>query len=76
MEDTYRIWGRKVNGQGHVTFDLLLENFNMGHNFFILRDRAFKVGICVPIWQGISDGNINFEHMNSNMTFDLLLNNF
>ena len=31
-----------------VTFDLLLKNFNIGHNFFILRDRSFIFGMCVP----------------------------
>ena len=30
-----------------VTFDLLLKNFNTGHNFFILRDGAFIFGMCV-----------------------------
>ena len=30
-----------------VTFDLLLKNFNIGHKFFILGDRAFIFGICV-----------------------------
>ena len=24
------------------------ENFNIGHNFFILSDRAFIFGMCVP----------------------------
>ena len=31
-----------------VTFDLLLKNFNIGHNFFIERDRAFIFGMCIP----------------------------
>ena len=31
-----------------VTFDLLLKNFNIGHNFFIVRDRAFIFGMCIP----------------------------
>ena len=31
-----------------VTFDLLLKNFNIGHNFFIVRDGAFIFGMCVP----------------------------
>ena len=32
-----------------VTFDLhvLLTNFNIGHNYFILKDKAFRFGICV-----------------------------
>ena len=37
-----------VKGQGHVTFDLLLKNFIIRHNFFILRDRAFIFGMCLP----------------------------
>ena len=31
-----------------VTFDLLLKNFNIGHNFFILRDGALIFGMYVP----------------------------
>ena len=31
-----------------VTFDLLLKNFNIGHNFFIVRDRAFIFGMWIP----------------------------
>ena len=31
-----------------VTFGLLLKNFNIGHNFFILWDKAFIFGMCVP----------------------------
>ena len=31
-----------------VTFDLLLKNFNIGHNFFIVRDRAFRFGMWIP----------------------------
>ena len=31
-----------------VTFDLLLKNFNIGHNFFIIWDKAFIFGMCVP----------------------------
>ena len=31
-----------------MTFDLLLKNFNIGHNFFNLRDKAFIFGMCVP----------------------------
>ena len=31
-----------------VTFDLLLKNFNIGHNFFVLRGTAYKFGKCVP----------------------------
>ena len=45
-EDTYRFSGQKA--KGHVTFDLLLKNFNIGHNFLILRDRAFIFSMYVP----------------------------
>ena len=45
-EDTYKFWGQNVKGQ--VTFDLLLKNVNIGHNFFILRDRVFIFGIFIP----------------------------
>ena len=31
-----------------VTFDLLLKNFNIGHNFYILWDKAFIFGMCIP----------------------------
>ena len=31
-----------------ITFGLLLKNFNIGHNFFVIRDRAFILGMCVP----------------------------
>ena len=34
-----------------VTFDILLKNFNMfniGHNLFVLRGRAFIFGMSVP----------------------------
>ena len=31
-----------------VTFDLLMKNFNIGHNFFIVRDMAFVFGMYVP----------------------------
>ena len=31
-----------------VTFDILLKNFKIGHKFFILRDKEFIFGLCVP----------------------------
>ena len=31
-----------------VTFDLLLKKINIGHNFFIVRDRALIFGMCIP----------------------------
>ena len=34
-----------------VTFDLLLKKFNIGHNFFIERDRTFIFGMCIPYYK-------------------------
>ena len=31
-----------------MTFDLLWKNFNIDQKFFILKDRAFIFGMCVP----------------------------
>ena len=31
-----------------MTFDLLLKNFDIGHSFFIERDKAFIFGMCIP----------------------------
>ena len=31
-----------------MTFDQLLKNFNICHNFFILGDKAFIFGMSVP----------------------------
>ena len=31
-----------------VIFDLLLKNFNIGHNLFLVRDRAFIFGMGIP----------------------------
>ena len=31
-----------------MTFDFILKNFNIGHNSFILRGRAFIFGMGVP----------------------------
>ena len=31
-----------------MTFDLLLKNFNICHNFFILSDKAFIFGMSGP----------------------------
>ena len=59
----------------NVTFDLLLKNFNICHNFFILRDGVFIFCMC-PLWQGLSDSTVNFEYANFTMSFDLILTNF
>ena len=56
--------GSTINFE-HVTltmiFDLLLKIFNIGRNFFILRNRAFMFGTCVPYDKAFSDSSINFE---------------
>ena len=31
-----------------LKFDLLFKNFNLGHNFFTKRDRAFTLHMCIP----------------------------
>ena len=31
-----------------VTFELLLKNFNIDHNSFMLKETAFIFGLCVP----------------------------
>ena len=49
-------------------FDILLKNFNIGHNFFTLRERTFIFSMFVTYDKAFSDGIINFEHV----TFDLL----
>ena len=61
-----------------VTVDLFLKNYDMGLNFFILRNRAFIQCIwhVCSLWQELSDGTLNFEHVTLNVTFDLLLKNF
>ena len=57
-----------------VTFDLLFQNFNIGHNFFTLRDRALIFGMFVP-YDKAFDGTINFGHVTLTMTFHILLLN-
>ena len=31
-----------------MTFDLLFQNFNIGNNLFVPKDRALIFGMCVP----------------------------
>ena len=31
-----------------LKFDLLLKNFNLGHNLLTVRDRAFIFHMCIP----------------------------
>ena len=39
-----------------LKFDLLLKNFNLGHNFQTRRDRVFILNMCKSLWQELSDG--------------------
>ena len=48
------------------------KNFNIGQNFFILRDGAFIFDVRF-LWQVISDSAINFENVTFTVTFDLHL---
>ena len=76
MEDRERKTPVHFRGQkvkSHVTFDLLLKNFQIGHNFFILRDRAFIFGMCVHYDNTFPAVH---EHVTFTVTFDLLLQNF
>ena len=60
-----------------MTFDLLLKNFNIGHNCFVLRDRAFIFGMYVPlVMTRLFQCHHLFEHVTLTLTFDLLLINF
>ena len=52
------------------------KTLNIGHNFFILWKKAFIFGTCVSLWQGLSNGTKNFEHVTLTVTFYLLLKNF
>ena len=56
-----------------MTFDLLLKNFKIGHNFFIIWDKAFIFGMCVPYDKALSNGTVNFEHVTLTVTFALTL---
>ena len=31
-----------------LKFDLLFKNFNLGHNFWTMRDKAFIFHMCIP----------------------------
>ena len=31
-----------------LKFDLLFKNFNLGHNFWTVRDKAFIFHMCIP----------------------------
>ena len=71
MISQYSFWSQKV--KGHVFFGLLLKNFNIGHNFLILADKAFHIWLQCYLWEDLSSGTINFEHVTLTKNFDLLL---
>ena len=48
-----------------LTFDIHLKNFNIGHNYCNVRDRALIFDMCVPYH--------NFIHVTLTVTFDLYL---
>ena len=59
-----------------VTINLLLINFNIGHNFFILKDGDFIFGMCIPYIKAFLMVPYIFEHMTFTFTFDPPLENF
>ena len=70
-------WNHKVWTFG-LDHDLwpTFENFNIGHNLFVLRGVAFSFGLHGPYDKDFSDGTINCEHVTLPKTFELHLNNF
>ena len=52
-----------------VTFDLRFENFNSAHSFLTNRHMAFIFGMCI-LYDDLSDGSINFDHVTLTVTFD------
>ena len=76
LPDVYCLW----QGLSHGTiifdlmtlkFDLLLKNFNLGHNFLNRSDRAFLLHMCFYI-----QCTVIFDLMTLTLKFDLLLKNF
>ena len=59
-----------------LKFDLLLKNFNLGHNFLIRRDRAFILYMCIACDKDLSHDTIIFDLVTLTLKFDLLLKNF
>ena len=60
-----------------MKFNLLLKNFNLGHNFLTRRDRAFILHMCIPCDKiNLSHGTIIFDLVTLTLKFDLLLKNF
>ena len=55
-----------------VTFDLLLKNFNICHNF-LKYDIKLSYLACLFLCWSLSNGTINLDGVTLTMTFDLLL---
>ena len=53
-----------------LKFDLLLKNFNLGHNFFY--QRCFHIAHVYYIWQELSHGTVIFDLVTLTLKFDLL----
>ena len=71
FQQYHKFWTCDLDRDLWPTFKKL----NIGHNLFVRRDRAFIFYTC-SLWQGLSYGTINFEHVILTVTFDLLLKNF
>ena len=62
-----------------LKFDLLLKNFNLGHNLWTVRDRALIFHMCIPsLWQDLSQSHhtIFFDLVTLTLKFDLIFKNF
>ena len=57
-----------------LKFDLLLKNFNLGHNFRTRSDRAFILHVY-SLWQDLSQCSIIFDLVTLTLKFDLFLEN-
>ena len=58
-----------------LKFDLLLKNFNLGHNFLIRSGRSFILHVY-SLRQDLSNCNVIFDLLTLTLKFDLLLKNF
>ena len=72
LRQYHKFWTCKLDHGLSPSF----KNFIIGLNFLIIRDRAFIFGMHVPCDKAFSNSTIYLEHVNLNVTFDLLLNNF
>ena len=60
----------------NLFFDLLFKNFNIGHNFWIVSDRAFIFHICNSCDKTFSLIPKFLDFVTMALTFDLLFLNF